>query len=76
MYCGALAAFKLWGDCELARQYLSIAVDRNPNVLIKILGRVKIPGKHLSLEPFDVFSLLDKHNRGSRQQSVPRCSWN
>lgn len=43
MYNGALAVFKLWGDCTLARQYLNIGCDKNKWVLIKILSRVKTP---------------------------------
>ncbi|KAG9019157.1 hypothetical protein FRB95_005772 [Tulasnella sp. JGI-2019a] len=42
MYSGALAAFQLWGDCELARQYLSIARSHNSHVLIRILSRQSV----------------------------------
>ncbi|KAJ6530223.1 hypothetical protein B0H19DRAFT_1192530 [Mycena capillaripes] len=40
VYSAALAAFTLDGDCELARQYLHLAV-KYPNVLIKVLGKFK-----------------------------------
>ena len=43
MYTAAFAAFKLWGDCELARQYYKLAIKLNPNVMIKILARVTQP---------------------------------
>ncbi|KAG9019056.1 hypothetical protein FRB95_005795 [Tulasnella sp. JGI-2019a] len=43
MYSGALAAFQLWGHCELARQYLSIARSHNTHVLIRILSRQERP---------------------------------
>lgn len=36
VYPAALAAFTLWGDCKLARQYLHAAVEANPQVLIKV----------------------------------------
>ena len=42
-YTSALAAFRLWGDCELARQYLLIAARLNPQVLLKILAKVDRP---------------------------------
>ncbi|KAJ7153106.1 hypothetical protein C8R43DRAFT_885952 [Mycena crocata] len=40
IYSAALAAFTLYGDCELARQYLHIAVQY-PIVLVKVLGKFK-----------------------------------
>lgn len=43
LYCAALAAFKLWGDCELARQYFQLAIKLNPNVMMKILGKIEQP---------------------------------
>ncbi|KAK0442426.1 hypothetical protein EV421DRAFT_1808973 [Armillaria borealis] len=43
VYPAALAAFTLWGDCELARQYLHAAVEANPQVLIKVLANSKRP---------------------------------
>lgn len=43
LYAGALASFKLWGDCELANQFLGMAVKRNPWILIKIIDKVKQP---------------------------------
>ncbi|GBE79251.1 hypothetical protein SCP_0204480 [Sparassis crispa] len=42
-YSGALAAYTLWGDCLLARQYLRIGAKVNPHVLMKILGKVEQP---------------------------------
>ena len=44
-YTAALAAFTLWGNCELARQYLYIAARRNRTVLMKILARHETPGE-------------------------------
>ncbi|KAJ7187255.1 hypothetical protein C8R46DRAFT_936364 [Mycena filopes] len=41
MHSTALATFLLDGDSELARQYLHIAVQYYPGVLIKVLGRFK-----------------------------------
>lgn len=38
-YTGALAAFKLLGDCPMSRQYLRMAAKLNPIILIKILSR-------------------------------------
>ncbi|CAL1702320.1 unnamed protein product [Somion occarium] len=43
LYTAAYASFKLWGDCELARQYLHLAVKMNPNTVIKILAKVEQP---------------------------------
>lgn len=42
-YSAALAAFHLWGDCMLARQYLLIGARLNPQVLLKILARIDRP---------------------------------
>ncbi|KAI0786330.1 hypothetical protein C8Q75DRAFT_794060 [Abortiporus biennis] len=42
-YNSAFAAFKIWGDCELARQYLILSAKLSPNVLLKILARVDPP---------------------------------
>lgn len=44
-YSGALAAFRVWGDCKLARQYLYIGAKHNPYIIIKILAQVKKPGE-------------------------------
>jgi hypothetical protein len=44
LYTAALASFKLWGDCPQSRQYLKTAANANPNVLLKVLGRVSRPG--------------------------------
>lgn len=46
MYNGAMAAFRLYGDCELARQYLALGVERNSHICVKILGRVKRPSAY------------------------------
>lgn len=51
MYSGALAAFKLYGDCELARQYLRLGIKANPHICVKILGWVKRPSTSRS-RPF------------------------
>lgn len=42
-YSAALASFKLWGDCELARQYLIISAEQGGLVLLKILAKVNQP---------------------------------
>lgn len=44
LYSGTLAAFQIWGDCSLARRYLRLACSINPRVLLKVLGRARIPG--------------------------------
>ena len=44
-YSAALAAFRFWGDCELARQYLLIAARLNAQVLLKILAKVDRPSE-------------------------------
>ncbi|KAI0751404.1 hypothetical protein C8Q80DRAFT_1268646 [Daedaleopsis nitida] len=43
LYTAALASFKLWGDCELARQYLRVAASANPYVFVRILAKVDQP---------------------------------
>lgn len=43
LYTAALASYKLWGDSEVAKQYLHIAANVNPHVLLKILARVDPP---------------------------------
>ncbi|KAI0632430.1 hypothetical protein C8Q77DRAFT_1125683 [Trametes polyzona] len=35
----AYAAFRLYGDCELARQYLLLGTRANPHIFTKVLGR-------------------------------------
>lgn len=45
VYTAAFASFKLWGDCQLARQYLVIAARLNPHVLLKILAKVDQPSE-------------------------------
>ncbi|KAL4072080.1 hypothetical protein J3A83DRAFT_4390475 [Scleroderma citrinum] len=42
-YNAAVAAFELFGDCDLARQYLRIAAKVNPIILIKILAQMDKP---------------------------------
>ncbi|KAI0676909.1 hypothetical protein C8Q78DRAFT_1065590 [Trametes maxima] len=41
----AYAAFKLWGDCELARQYLRLGTESNPLIFAKMLAMYKNPSK-------------------------------
>ncbi|KAI0370235.1 hypothetical protein BV20DRAFT_305450 [Pilatotrama ljubarskyi] len=50
LYTAALASFKLWGDCEIARQYLRISASVNPNVILKVLAKVDKP-KSLNFSP-------------------------
>lgn len=45
IYSAALAAYRLYGDCELARQYLASAASLNSHVLLKVLGKVQQPSK-------------------------------
>ncbi|KAI0663084.1 hypothetical protein C8Q70DRAFT_1042671 [Cubamyces menziesii] len=61
VYTAALAAFKLWGDCELARQYLRIAAYVNPFVLAKILAKVERP-KSLNNTPRSLNSPESAHD--------------
>ncbi|KAF9221491.1 hypothetical protein BS17DRAFT_796994 [Gyrodon lividus] len=42
-YTAALAAFKVFGDCEIARQYLRISARINPIILTKILAKIEKP---------------------------------
>ena len=42
-HSAALAAFRLWGDCELAGQYLNIAAHLNAAVLRRALGQKDRP---------------------------------
>ncbi|KAI6127148.1 hypothetical protein F5141DRAFT_1186344 [Pisolithus sp. B1] len=42
-YNAALAAFRVFGDGELARQYLRIAAKINPIILTKILAKIDKP---------------------------------
>ncbi|KAJ3485051.1 hypothetical protein NLI96_g5241 [Meripilus lineatus] len=49
VYTAALAAFKLWGPCELAEQYLTIATELNPAVLLKVLGKIARPSLYLAV---------------------------
>ncbi|KAJ6575749.1 hypothetical protein DFH09DRAFT_915347 [Mycena vulgaris] len=43
LHTAALAAFRLWGDCPQAAQYLRIAARANSHILSKILGRRSRP---------------------------------
>ncbi|KAJ3505760.1 hypothetical protein NMY22_g17468 [Coprinellus aureogranulatus] len=43
VHTGALASFKLWGDCDLSRQLLRIAAKVNPFILLRILGKITRP---------------------------------
>lgn len=44
-YTGARAAFEVFGDCELSRCFLRDAVEKNPIIYRRILGRADPPGK-------------------------------
>ncbi|KAG5635062.1 hypothetical protein H0H81_012558 [Sphagnurus paluster] len=46
----ALAWFKLSGDCIQSRQYLRLAVQAQPNILLKVLALVP-PPKELNMSP-------------------------
>lgn len=48
-HSGALAAFKLWGDCPDSRAYLEFAVECTPHIFLKVLARVKKPGTTIFL---------------------------
>lgn len=41
----AYAVFALWGDCELARQYLVLGTRANPGIFVKVLARREKPGR-------------------------------
>ncbi|KAF9007114.1 hypothetical protein BDQ17DRAFT_1302547 [Cyathus striatus] len=45
LHTAAIASFKLWGDCADSRRYLKIAAKSNPLVLLKVLGKIRQPGK-------------------------------
>lgn len=53
-YNAAVAAFKLFGDGDLAQQYLRIAAKINPFILTKILAKIDKPRKSLKIT-FGVF---------------------
>lgn len=55
LYDAAYAAFKLWGDCELARQYLLLGSKLNPIVLVKILGKVEQQSEFPDCTPMSSF---------------------
>ncbi|KAF7800007.1 hypothetical protein EIP86_011250 [Pleurotus ostreatoroseus] len=61
LYSSALAAFRLWGDCELARQYLLMGAQLNPQILIKILAKIDRP-KNLYSGPRSSNSTEDAHD--------------
>ncbi|KAG6334760.1 hypothetical protein ID866_4326 [Astraeus odoratus] len=42
-YNAAVSAFKVFGDCDVARQYLRIAAKVNPIILVKILANIDKP---------------------------------
>ncbi|KAG2030373.1 hypothetical protein BDR03DRAFT_929088 [Suillus americanus] len=43
LHTAALACFRLWGDCPVARQYLRLAAHANPTILTKILAKIDKP---------------------------------
>ncbi|KAG1749288.1 hypothetical protein EDB19DRAFT_1681840 [Suillus lakei] len=43
LHTAALACFRLWGDCPVARQYLRLAACANPVILTKILAKLDKP---------------------------------
>ncbi|OAX41732.1 hypothetical protein K503DRAFT_848207 [Rhizopogon vinicolor AM-OR11-026] len=43
LHSAALACFRLWGNCPVARQYLRIAARANPVILTKILAKLERP---------------------------------
>lgn len=47
-YTAALASFKLFGDCPLARQYLRLGAKANPTVLMRISAKIPQPSMSLS----------------------------
>ncbi|PIL36807.1 hypothetical protein GSI_00497 [Ganoderma sinense ZZ0214-1] len=61
LYTAALASYKLWGDCEIAKQYLQCAANVNPHVLMKILARVDRP-KSLNNLPRSLNGPEDAHD--------------
>ena len=79
-YSSALAAFRLWGDCELARQYLYIGARLNPQILIRIMAKVKKPRKwpYASLgsrrglsNPLNVYAVSEHINIRPRAPNSP-----
>ena len=44
LFNAALAAFRLKGDCELARQCLRLGTEKCPLIMMRILARAKQPG--------------------------------
>lgn len=47
LFNAALAAFRMHGDCELARQCLRVGTEVNPQIMLRVLARVERPSKHL-----------------------------
>ncbi|TFK93915.1 hypothetical protein K466DRAFT_49524 [Polyporus arcularius HHB13444] len=43
MLDAALATYRLWGDCELGRQYLILGAQGNPGLMAKILAQIPRP---------------------------------
>lgn len=52
MHDGALAAFRLFGDCQQSRQFLKIAAYVQPIILTKVLSRASRPGRSFSISQF------------------------
>lgn len=61
LYTAALASFKLWGDSLQAQQYLRAASKANPNILMRILGRVTRPDE-LNNSPRSLNGPEDAHD--------------
>ncbi|TBU48461.1 hypothetical protein BD309DRAFT_292618 [Dichomitus squalens] len=77
VYTAALASYKLWGDCDIARQYLRCAAAVNPHVLLKILARVDQP-KSLNNLPRSLNGPEDAHDYLWLTQNLwmPSHIWN
>jgi hypothetical protein len=71
-YTGALASFKLWGNCPLARQYLRIGVAINPFILTKILSRAEPPSMpgFSQLSALSPFLYLNSLRHPEQQRSL------
>ncbi|KAK0199280.1 hypothetical protein DFS33DRAFT_1457463 [Desarmillaria ectypa] len=74
-YAAALAAFKLWGDCEESRQYLRIASKANPHVMVKVLGRIKYPDLWMKMmSGIGPMSILMPKERLFKKYGKPSCT--
>ncbi|KAI0650064.1 hypothetical protein C8Q79DRAFT_364734 [Trametes meyenii] len=75
---GAYAAFRIWGDCELARQYLSLGTHRNPIIFSKILAKKGNPPGPKAYANERPTQLEEAHNyRWQAQQLwVAEDAWN